>query len=669
MDPEQINEFVVGYLKKKGFNSAAKDLESYHHHNNNGSSFTSTDYQNDPDLTKLIRSFSQQEDDPTRYREGYSNLRSWAYNSLDLYKHELLRVMYPVFIHCYMDLVGKGHTQEARGFFNSFRKDHEMVHLRDLQKLEGVLAPSHLEEMEFARSLRKSKVNIKISKYSYDLLIQYLQRTKSTLMLGIINEHINFQVYSGQPNSSSDDIEAVTIFGSFQDTANHINQKEIQWGLLEDSLEDRLEKTGGLLSDSEKGQGESKDGDADDSKKRSSEIGKQGSSLKKLKKDKAGNATAKVARLETITVPPAPRVKPELALPVMSTDVEQSILEDLRNRVQLSSVAMPSVSFYTLVNTHNGLNCSSISHDGSLVAGGFSDSSIKVWDMAKIGQAGSGVLQGENDTNDQIMGPNGRRSYTLLLGHSGPVYSATFSPPGDFVLSSSADTTIRLWSTKLNANLVCYKGHNYPVWDVQFSPFGHYFASCSHDRTARIWSMDRIQPLRIMAGHLSDVDCVQWHPNCNFIATGSSDKTVRLWDVQTGECVRIFIGHRSMVLSLAMSPDGRYMASGDEDGTIMMWDLLSARCITPLMGHNSCVWSLSYSGEGSLLASGSADCTVKLWDVTSSTKSTKAEEKNGNSNRLRSLRTFPTKSTPVHALRFSRRNLLFAAGALSKPAS
>jgi WD40 repeat protein len=38
------------------------------------------------------------------------------------------------------------------------------------------------------------------------------------------------------------------------------------------------------------------------------------------------------------------------------------------------------------------LNCSSISHDGSLVAGGFSDSSIKVWDMAKIGQAGSGML-------------------------------------------------------------------------------------------------------------------------------------------------------------------------------------------------------------------------------------------------------------------------------------
>lgn len=35
-------------------------------------------------------------------------------------------------------------------------------------------------------------------------------------------------------------------------------------------------------------------------------------------------------------------------------EVEQSILEDLRNRVQLSSLALPSVSFYTFYNTHNG---------------------------------------------------------------------------------------------------------------------------------------------------------------------------------------------------------------------------------------------------------------------------------------------------------------------------
>ncbi|KAJ6834100.1 transcription initiation factor TFIID subunit 5 [Iris pallida] len=405
--------------------------------------------------------------------------------------------------------------------------------------------------------------------------------------------------------------------------------------------------------------------------KRPADGGKQTVPPKKMKKDKLVGAMGKSIRSETSTVSTTPRVKPELTLPSMPIEIEQSILEDLRNRVQLSSLALPSISFYTFINTHNGLNCSSISQDGSLVAGGFSDSSLKVWDMSKIGQpTNTSNLQGENGSaqSEHLVGSDDRRkSYTLFQGHAGPVYSATFSPLGDFLLSSSSDSTIRLWSTKLNANLVCYKGHNYPVWDVQFSPVGHYFASASHDRTARVWSMERMQPLRIMAGHLSDVDCVQWHANCNYIATGSSDKTVRLWDVQTGECARIFIGHRSMVTSLAMSPDGRYMASGDEDGTIMMWDLSSGRCVSPLTGHSSCVWTLAFSCEGTLLASGSADCTVKLWDVTSSTKALKVDDNKGSSaNRLRLLKALPTKSTPVYSLQFSRRNLLFAAGALSR---
>ncbi|KAJ7958501.1 Transcription initiation factor TFIID subunit 5 [Quillaja saponaria] len=121
----------------------------------------------------------------------------------------------------------------ARNFFSSFHEDHEMMHLRDLQKLEGVLSPSHLEEMHFTHSLRHSKVNIKICElcqYSYELLLPYLCKMRSTTILGIINEHINFQVSPGLPSSISDDPEAVTLTGSSQDAANQINQKEICWG-------------------------------------------------------------------------------------------------------------------------------------------------------------------------------------------------------------------------------------------------------------------------------------------------------------------------------------------------------------------------------------------------------------------------------------------------------
>ncbi|XP_039132572.1 transcription initiation factor TFIID subunit 5-like [Dioscorea cayenensis subsp. rotundata] len=653
MEDEEIEKKVLAYLKKKCFLQTELALQE--------------------ELGRFSSSFHpdvpRPESGALRYHDGYSKLRSWAYSSLDLYKHELLRVLYPVFIHCFMDLVAAGYMQEARTFFHTFREDHDLMHLRDLQKLEGVLSPQHLEEMELARSLRQSKVNIKLCEYSYDLLLQYLQKTQALTMLGIINEHINFQVSPGQPTSISEDADVVSLMGSSHEIAKQINQKEVHWGLLEDSLEERLERA---HSDSEKVEGENKEVDPDENKKRSTEGGKQVVPVKKLKKDKVVGTLGKNVRSETSTVSMAPRVKAELTLPVMPTEAEQSILEDLRNRVQLSSLAMPSVSFYTFVNTHNGLNCSAISHDGSLVAGGFSDSSLKVWDVSKIGQAAKTFNtqgEGEASENELLLGSDdGKRSYTLFQGHTGPVYSATFCPLGEFLLSSSSDSTIRLWSTKLNSNLVCYKGHNYPVWDVQFSPVGHYFASCSHDRTARVWSMDKIKPLRIMAGHLSDVDCIQWHPNCNYISTGSSDKTVRLWDVQSGECVRIFIGHRGMVLSLAMSPDGRYMASGDEDGTIMVWDLSTGRCVSPLMGHSSCVWTLAFSCEGTVLASGSADNTVKLWDVTASMKPLRIDDNKtgGTINRLRLLKVLLTKSTPVYTLQFSRRNLLFTAGALSK---
>ncbi|XP_006657544.1 transcription initiation factor TFIID subunit 5-like isoform X2 [Oryza brachyantha] len=655
MEDEEMEKKVQQYLQRKGFRLAELAL---HEERNRLSTASSSSFSE--------AALSRSENDPARYYDGYSKLRTWAYSSLDQYKHELLRILYPLFIHCFMDLVAEGHTQEAHSFFHTFREDHE--HSRDLKKLEGILSPSHLEEMEVARSLRENKFRIKLCGSSYDLLLQYLHKTQALVLLGIINERITFEVSSGKSPLIADDSDAAVLIGTSKDLRKQINQKEVHWGMLEDSLEERMEKA---ISDSDKTETESKDADTEDNKKRSLEGGKQAGLHKKIKKDKLVGAAGKNMKSETSMVSVAPRVKPELTLPVTSVEVEQSILEDLRNRAHLNSLALPSVSFYTFLNTHNGLNCSSISHDGSLVVGGFADSSVKVWDMSKIGQPPkTSCSQGENghsqgervSTSDE-----GRKSYTLFQGHSGQVYSATFSPIGDFLLSSSSDSTIRLWSTKLNANLVCYKGHNYPVWDVQFSPVGHYFASASHDRTARIWSMDKIQPLRIMAGHLSDVDCVQWHVNCKYIATGSSDRTVRLWDVQTGECIRMFIGHRSMVLSLAMSPNGRYMASGDEDGTIMVWDISSGRYISPPVGHNSCVWSLAYSCEGALLASGSADCTVKLWDVSSSTKALKMDDtKGGSANRLRMLKVLPTKSTPVYTLQFSRRNLLFAAGALSR---
>lgn len=127
-------------------------------------------------------------------------------------------------------------------------------------------------------------------------------------------------------------------------------------------------------------------------------------------------------------------------------------------------------------------------------------------------------------------------AYTKLVGHSGPVYSTSLSPDGQYLLSGSEDCTARLWNLETKKNIVIYKGHNYPIWDVSFAPLGFYFATASHDATARLWCTQQIAPLRMFVGHNSDVDVVKFHPNCNYIATGSRCVHRRAQRLNAREC-------------------------------------------------------------------------------------------------------------------------------------
>lgn len=57
------------------------------------------------------------------------------------------------------------------------------------------------------------------------------------------------------------------------------------------------------------------------------------------------------------------------------------VLEELRRRVTLTAAALPSVCLYTFHHTAAALNCATVSSDAALVAGGFADSSVRVWDF------------------------------------------------------------------------------------------------------------------------------------------------------------------------------------------------------------------------------------------------------------------------------------------------
>lgn len=265
---------------------------------------------------------------------------------------------------------------------------------------------------------------------------------------------------------------------------------------------------------------------------------------------------------------PARDILPLPPKTALDLKLEIQKVKESRDAIKLDNLqlALPSVCMYTFQNTNKDMSCLDFSDDCRIAAAGFQDSYIKIWSLDGSSLNNPNIALNNNDKDEDP-------TCKTLVGHSGTVYSTSFSPDNKYLLSGSEDKTVRLWSMDTHTALVSYKGHNHPVWDVSFSPLGHYFATASHDQTARLWSCDHIYPLRIFAGHLNDVDCVSFHPNGCYVFTGSSDKTCRMWDVSTGDSVRLFLGHTAPVISIAVCPDGRWLSTGSEDGIINVWDI------------------------------------------------------------------------------------------------
>ncbi len=210
----------------------------------------------------------------------------------------------------------------------------------------------------------------------------------------------------------------------------------------------------------------------------------------------------------------------------------------------------------------------------------------------------------------------------LLTGHTDWVYSVSFSPDGETLVSGSLDDTIRLWDANTGRHIRTLRGHTASVYSVSFSPDGQTLASGSSDDTIRLWDANTGRHIRTLRGHTASVYSVSFSPDGQTLASGSYDDTIRLWDVATGDEIRKIIGHTSWVETVVFSPDGKTLAScgsWDAGGTIYLWNVASGAMLHSLgWGDMLIVNSVAFSPDGATLASASSDGSgIYLWDVAS----------------------------------------------------
>ncbi|MDQ2692660.1 MAG: hypothetical protein M3Y68_11545, partial [Chloroflexota bacterium] len=239
------------------------------------------------------------------------------------------------------------------------------------------------------------------------------------------------------------------------------------------------------------------------------------------------------------------------------------------------------------------------SRDGSYLATGSVDTTVRIWDV------NSGDL------------------LRVLEGHAAEVGGLAFTPDQKLLLSSSEDGTLIMWEVETGQLLRSIP--DFAVYKVSFSPDGTRLAASTLNglqvwmytpNPAELFSPDENQAVLT----IPDGSFGIFSPDGKHLAAlsfgVSSGNAVKLWDSTTGQDLLTLIGHTDWIAGLAFSPDGKQLASTSLDGTIRIWSLSPGEeTVTVSAPVASFGTRVVYSPDGEELATNGGDGTATIWNT------------------------------------------------------
>jgi hypothetical protein len=227
----------------------------------------------------------------------------------------------------------------------------------------------------------------------------------------------------------------------------------------------------------------------------------------------------------------------------------------------------------------------SVSGDGTLIAAGAMDGTVRCWDL--------------HTTNPVCVLPAGA-----------PDAKVAWLPDGRLVIGDRAGC-VRLWSLS-EGSWVLDRTHNpHQAAILKITPTGYQdeVATAATDGTAIAWCVNTGDIRAVLDGHSGDVNSVAICRAEDVAITGGTDGTVVVWSLESGLRIATLVGHQGVVWRVAVSEHARMIASGSGDNTVRLWDLQSGDLLDEL-SHPDCVAAVSFDPTGERLVVGCDDAHV-----------------------------------------------------------
>jgi len=241
----------------------------------------------------------------------------------------------------------------------------------------------------------------------------------------------------------------------------------------------------------------------------------------------------------------------------------------------------------------NSVASLAFSPDGSLLASGSQDSTLRLW-----------------STTDWT-------EVARMEGFKGSISSLAFSPDGRYLATGSLGCTAQIWNVQSHERVALIETGR-AVYAVDYSPDGAYVAAVTsgpgEEGLVNLYSSPSGELVREIVADLKYVFGAGFHPTEKLIAVAGYSGELWLYDYPDGRLVSQTEGHENGAYRVAFSASGKLATSGG-DGEAVVWEVPGWGVERVFKGHRYRPHALAFTPDSALLGVASLEKWVRIWDV------------------------------------------------------